>query len=182
MPKPHRLIAILLLAFCCTASAVPGVHVVVDTHHLTLTVLRGEHVLARFDNIAIGRGGASADRKREDQKTPLGDFRIARIKHDSVYHLFLGFDYPSRAQALRGLEKGWISRRQYDDITNALAHHEIPPQDTPLGGYIGIHGLGEGDPRIHARFNWTEGCIALTNEQVDRLASLVRLGTPVSVR
>lgn len=182
MPRTRHLIAALLLAFSCAASAVPGVHVVVDTHRLTLTVLSGGKVLAEFDNIAIGRGGAAEDRKREDQKTPLGDFRIARIKHDSIYHLFLGFDYPSRAQALRGLEKGWITRRQYDEITTALAHHDIPPQDTPLGGYIGIHGLGDGDPRIHARFNWTEGCIALTNDQIDRLASLVQLGTPVSVR
>jgi lipoprotein-anchoring transpeptidase ErfK/SrfK len=47
---------------------------------------------------------------------------------------------------------------------------------------IGIHGLGNGDPLIHEEFNWTDGCIALTNEEVDELASWIHLGTRVEVQ
>jgi L,D-peptidoglycan transpeptidase YkuD (ErfK/YbiS/YcfS/YnhG family) len=39
-----------------------------------------------------------------------------------------------------------------------------------------------GDEKIHGRFNWTEGCIAVTNEQIDELAQWVGIGTLVSVR
>ena len=59
---------------------------------------------------------------------------------------------------------------------------DIPPQVTPLGGYLGIHGVGEGDPGIHADFNWTHGCIALTNQQIDDLAGWIRIGMRVVVR
>ena len=58
----------------------------------------------------------------------------------------------------------------------------MPPQQTALGGHIGIHGIGAGDPRIHEDFNWTSGCIALTNAQIDDLAGWVRLGMRVVVR
>lgn len=159
----------------------PGVHVVVDTRAQTLTVFNGGEVAERFENIAVGRAGTTADKLHRDNKTPLGDYRISRIKHDSDYHLFLGFDFPTEAHARRALEAGRINRTQYDAIAEAVAGNRLPPQETPLGGYIGIHGIGKGDPEIHEAFNWTEGCIALTNEEVDRLARYVRMGTPVRV-
>ncbi len=164
-----------------TLLANPGVHVVVDTGSQTLTVFDGDRVAERFDNIAIGRAGATPDKYHRDNKTPLGQYRISRIKHDSDYHLFLGFDYPTEPQARRALAEGRISREQYDDIASAAAQRRLPPQNTPLGGYLGIHGIGDGDPEIHESFNWTEGCIALTNDEIDRLARRVRMGTPVRV-
>lgn len=163
-------------------SANPGVHVVVDTQSQTLTVFEGDRVAERFENIAIGRAGSTPDKRHRDNKTPLGQYRISRIKHDSDYHLFLGFDFPTEAQARRALKSGRISRTQYDTIAAAAARDRLPPQNTPLGGYIGIHGIGDGDPGVHEAFNWTEGCIALTNEEVDRLARRVRMGTLVRVK
>lgn len=50
-----------------------------------------------------------------------------------------------------------------------------------IGGQIGIHGLGAGDKEIHKVFNWTHGCIALTNEQIDQLTRWVGKGTVVKV-
>lgn len=181
----NRLQGLLLatsLLFPAALPASPDVHVVVDTRAQTLTVFEGETVAERFENIAIGRGGTTADKRHLDQKTPLGEYRIARIKHDSDYHLFLGFDFPNEPQARRALEKGWIDRGAYEAIARAVSGGRLPPQDTALGGYVGIHGIGDGDPDIHRSFNWTEGCVALTNEEIDRLARLVRMGTPVVVR
>lgn len=177
---------LVLLATACfllpgAVAANPGVQVVVDTRSQTLTVLEGDRVAERFENIAIGRAGATPDKRHRDNKTPLGEYRISRIKHDSDYHLFLGFDFPTEAQARRALAAGWITRAQYDAVAAAAARDRLPPQNTPLGGYIGIHGIGDGDPDIHEAFNWTEGCIALTNDEVDRLARHVRMGTPVRV-
>lgn len=162
-------------------AANPGVHVVIDTRSQTLTVFEGDRVAERFENIAIGRAGTTPDKRHRDNKTPLGRYRISRIKHDSDYHLFLGFDFPTEVQARRALKAGRIDRAQYDAIARAAARDRLPPQNTPLGGYIGIHGIGDGDPEIHEAFNWTEGCIALTNEEVDRLARRVRMGTEVRV-
>ena len=67
-------------------------------------------------------------------------------------------------------------------VIDAIKNGRTPPQNTPLGGHIGIHGVGAGDPRIHTNFNWTNGCVALTNEQVTRLAALIKVGTRVEIR
>lgn len=154
----------------------------VDTEHRTLAVMQGDRVRRSYDNISIGRGGTTPDKRMNDEKTPLGEFRIARIERDSPFHLFLGFDYPSLEQAGRALAAGDISGQQFLKIRNALRSEKIPPQQTALGGFIGIHGVGAGDPGIHERFNWTSGCIALTNAQMDDLAARVRLGMRVVVR
>jgi lipoprotein-anchoring transpeptidase ErfK/SrfK len=57
-----------------------------------------------------------------------------------------------------------------------------PPQHTPLGGYIGIHGIGNGDTQIHETVNWTNGCVALTNQQIDDLETWVYIGMRVAIR
>lgn len=179
----YKVFAVLALGLLLSGAlpANPGVHVVVDTRDQTITVFEGDRVAERFDNIAIGRAGTTPDKRHLDNKTPLGEYRVARIKHDSDYHLFIGFDFPTEPQARRALSDGRINRAQYDAIASAAARDRLPPQNTPLGGYIGIHGIGEGDPEIHESFNWTQGCIALTNEEIDRLARHVRMGTPVRV-
>lgn len=182
MNRQSVLLLCASLLISSPAPANPGVHVVVDTRSNSLTVFDGDQVAERFENIAIGRAGATPDKRHLDNKTPLGEYRISRIKHDSDYHLFLGFDFPTEPQARRALGDGRINRAQYDAIADAAARRRLPPQDTPLGGYIGIHGIGNGDPNIHEAFNWTQGCIALTNEEIDRLARRVRMGTPVRVQ
>jgi lipoprotein-anchoring transpeptidase ErfK/SrfK len=42
--------------------------------------------------------------------------------------------------------------------------------------------VGEGSVAVHEQYNWTNGCVALTNDQIDRLARWVKIGTPVEIR
>jgi len=181
-----RLLLLLsMLALATTASALAEdaeIWLLVDTREMTLTVFQGDSVLRVYDNIAIGSGGVTTDKKKNDEKTPLGAYRIARIAERTPFHRFFGFDYPTAEQALRAVLEGVIDERQYRQIRAAARRGEVPPGDTPLGGYLGIHGIGAGDPRIHAEFNWTNGCIALSNEQIDDMAQWVKIGTPVEVR
>ncbi|MDZ7736419.1 MAG: L,D-transpeptidase [Gammaproteobacteria bacterium] len=62
----------------------------------------------------------------------------------------------------------------------------MPPQNTALGGYIGIHGIGEVNDEKIMTFtqgqNWTAGCIALTNEQISELRQFVSIGTRIVIR
>jgi murein L,D-transpeptidase YafK len=158
------------------------VWVLVDTVEMTLSILQGTERLRIYENISIGRGGTTQDKRRDDKKTPLGEFRISRISQITPFHRFFGLDYPTPEQAERALEQGVISERQYTRIREARRRGKAPPQNTPLGGYIGIHGVGAGDPVIHQDFNWTNGCIALSNEQVDDMRKWLRIGTRVVVR
>jgi hypothetical protein len=153
----------------------------VDTNQQILTVLKGSEPVRVFENISFGRNGVTTEKVLKDRKTPLGSYRVRRINDNSRFHLYFGFDYPNLEQAQSAFRSGRISYDQLKAIRRAHYLETEPPADTPLGGFIGIHGLGDGDPRIHEDFNWTDGCIALTNEQVDELAAWVRIGTRVEV-
>lgn len=153
----------------------------VDTGAQELRVMRGLDVLRVYQDIAIGRFGTTENKRRLDGKTPLGEYRISLIKNNSKFHRFYGFDYPHLTHADHALQRGELSVEDYLRIRNAVRAGHVAPQNTPLGGHLGIHGIGAGEPEVHSDFNWTNGCIALTNEQVEELARWLRVGTRVVV-
>lgn len=153
----------------------------VDTDAQELRVLRGLEVIRVYHDIAIGRSGTTNDKRRLDGKTPLGEYRISLIKNNSKFHRFFGFDYPHLGHAERALQRGELSVEDYLRVRNAVRAGRVAPQNTPLGGHLGIHGIGAGEPEVHSDFNWTNGCIALTNEEVEELAQWLRVGTLVVV-
>jgi hypothetical protein len=79
-------------------------------------------------------------------------------------------------------ESGIFTEQDYEAYHAYYRRHGHPPQNTALGGAIGIHGIGGGSPDVHHRFHWTEGCVAVSNEQIERLAELVGIGTRVVIR
>ncbi len=176
--------ALFLICFVAmvSASEKEEAWLLISTEKLQLTVMKGERSLAVFKNISIGRNGATALKERGDEKTPLGEFRIGWINRKSRYHIFYGFTYPSLDGANTAFSNGVINLDTYAAIRSASKNNQVPPQNTVLGGQIGIHGLGHADPGIHHDINWTEGCIALTNEQIDRLGLWIGEGTRVVVK
>jgi murein L,D-transpeptidase YafK len=178
----HAWLALVILIAAPALRAQQQTWLLVDTHRMTLSVMQGDRAKRTYRNISIGRGGATRDKHRHDDATPLGRFHISWISRHTAFRRFFGIDYPNMQRAERALKAGIISGREYGRIRQAFRSHKTPPQDTPLGGYIGIHGLGEADARIHADFNWTNGCVALTNEQIDDLAHWVHVGMPVVIR
>jgi len=155
----------------------------IDTVARTIQVRNGNGVLLRLDDISIGRGGvASGERRRGDGTTPLGQFRIAEVDHDSQFDTFILINYPNRRFAASGLQRGDLSQAEYNAIEKALARGKLPPQNTAAGGRLGIHGIGDGDLRVHQEYNWTNGCVAVTNEQLHQLLPHVRPGMPVRIR
>ncbi|MBE0487457.1 MAG: L,D-transpeptidase [Halomonas sp.] len=158
------------------------VWVLVDDREATLTLYRGNRQLDRFAPISLGRGGASAARRRGSNVTPLGEFRVNRFNHESDWHIFIGIDYPTPSHARMALEEGVFTQQDYDDYYDYYRRQGYPPQQTALGGFIGIHGIGKGDPAIHQQFHWTQGCVAVTDEQIERLAALIDIGTRVVIR
>jgi murein L,D-transpeptidase YafK len=156
--------------------------VLVDTKAKTLKVMRGNTSLEVFDNVAFGSSGAGIKAYRGDHKTPLGTFRVGWLNEKSRFNYFIGLDYPNLDYAERAHRYRLIDSSTYYAIRSALEQGRTPPQDTPLGGSIGIHGLGAGNPQVHAEFNWTDGCVALDNQQIMRLAQWVGVGTRVVIQ
>ena len=159
-----------------------GLRLLVDTRAGELLVLDGSTVRLRLRDVAIGRFGATSEKRRGDGYTPIGDYRVTRLRRHDKFHFFIDIDYPSVADARRGYAAGLIDEAEKRAIVDAHSRGETPPQHTELGGLLGIHGVGVGDPEIHRQFNWTRGCIALEDWQVDELSSWVRIGMPVQIR
>lgn len=148
-----------------------------------LLLKRGEKIEQAF-RMASGRGGPGDKRYRGDHRTPVGTYRIVKIKRSSRFHTFLQLNYPNVKDAFYGLRGRRISEYDFDRIVSAHKYGRIPPQDTALGGAIGLHGIGAFSPRkldIHQNINWTEGCVALTNQQIDTLRRFIGIGTKVVI-
>ncbi|HIG74879.1 MAG TPA: hypothetical protein EYQ24_09980 [Bacteroidetes bacterium] len=118
----------------------------------------------------------AARTESEEHKIPEGTFYVTRRHPESDYYLAFVLSYPTPVHALRGLDEGLISQREYESILAAHREFREPPQGTRLGGLIEIHGNGSGRQRA-----WTRGCIALRNVHMDDLWEVVQVGTPVII-
>ena len=135
-------------------------------------------------HIATGKGGKGTKRRRGDSKTPIGTYRIMEFKQSDRFHYFMQLDYPNLIDAWYGYKNQLISSQEFKLIAAAYKKREVPPQNTELGGFIGIHGLGQTTDKkltIHQELDWTEGCIALTNEEIIELKKYVDVGTQVII-
>lgn len=176
------LFCLLVFALSGSALAAPERWISVDTKSKTLAVYDGKRLIEKFNHIAIGASGAKLKQRRGDDATPIGKFRIGWKNMSSKFHIFLGLDYPTPEYALTGYRRGIISKAVLRDLLDHYVQGRTPPQNTPLGGYIGIHGIGRGDLNTHRIANWTSGCVALTNEEIERLNSMVEVGARVIIR
>jgi murein L,D-transpeptidase YafK len=129
--------------------------------------------------IALSRE-PGAKRTSGDDRMPEGSYRVSGPPRKSRFYLFIPIDYPSPADADVALAEGRIPKDVHDSIVSAHHQGRIPPQDTALGGMLGIHGEGvrwRGDLKL----NWTSGCVAVTDHAIAQLAPLLRRGTPVEI-
>jgi hypothetical protein len=122
----------------------------------------------------LGFAPAGTKEKQGDGKTPEGVFYVASLVPDSSYHRAFLFSYPTKDDAARGVAVGLITAAEHDQIVQAQDACQAPPQSTNLGGAIEIHGSGSSK-------DWTVGCVALENADVDRLWSELGVGDSIVV-
>lgn len=149
-----------------------------------LMLVKKDHDLKRTFKIATGSGGSGNKKKNGDNITPTGAYRIVHFKEDSRFHYFMQINYPNARDIVNGLKRSQIDRDQYNQMIYHLKRKEAPDQKTMLGGAIGIHGISEEDEeklKLHQDENWTQGCIAMTNEEIDELRKFVHIGTPIII-
>ncbi|HEY0077611.1 MAG TPA: L,D-transpeptidase [Pyrinomonadaceae bacterium] len=147
--------------------------IIVSKSQRRLDLYEGER-LVRTYKIGLGFNPTDDKTREGDGATPEGDFYIFTKNRRSAFHLSLGVSYPNAEDAERGLRDRLISRKQYLQILRAVESKRTPPQYTPLGGLIYIHGGG-------ASRDWTWGCIALENEDMSELFDAVPVGTAIRI-
>lgn len=108
-----------------------------------------------------------------DRRTPEGWFQTSDRPWSSFYGA-ITLHYPRPEDAASGLEDGRITRAEHDAIVAAHQKGVLPPMETRLGGQILIHGGGSGA-------DWTLGCVALENDQLDALRARLPPGMRTQV-
>jgi len=146
--------------------------IVIEKRRRRLTVFDGQ---TPVKNYRIGLGWGKGNKLKEgDGCTPEGEFYICHHNPQSRYRLSLGLSYPNEEDAARGLREGLISRQEHDSIVNAIEHKKTPPWNTKLGGEIMIHGNG-------ADRDWTGGCVAMEDADIEELYKALPDGTAVEI-
>jgi len=148
-----------------------------------LAVYQGDKPLKSYRAV-FGGGYQDGDKQAMgDRRTPEGEFYICTMNHSKRFYKFMGLSYPGLKHAAYGLERNIISPEEYTLIQKAITERQQPPWETSLGGAVGIHGRMLKNPEAarSSSQNWTDGCIALDNADVDEIYSMVSLGTPVTI-
>ncbi|MFC1582556.1 murein L,D-transpeptidase family protein [Planctomycetota bacterium] len=150
----------------------PEIHIYKEKRRLEL--IAGK-VPVRIYRIGLGFNPQDDKRVEGDGCTPEGEFYICVKNEKSRYYLSLGISYPGIEDAQRGLQDGSITQAQHDAIIGAIEKGGIPPWKTPLGGEIFIHGNG-------SHRDWTLGCIALDDADIEELFKVIPIGAPIFIR
>ena len=105
----------------------------------SLSVIQNSKIIKEY-SISIGRGGIGDKRMVGDKKTPVGTYYVTRLKNSDKFHYFFGLNYPNLKDGFYGYKRKLITRDQFNSIKRASLNKITPPQNTKLGGAIGIHG------------------------------------------
>lgn len=157
-----RKLILLLLVFSCFASAAEKIDkILIFKSQRKLQLMSKDKVVKEY-SVALGTHPVGAKDREGDGKTPEGEYVIDYRNEKSHYHRALHISYPNK-----------------QDRERARKLHVAP------GGMIMIHGLPKGYAwlgSLHRKTDWTLGCIAVTDEEIEEIWKLVPDGTKVEIK
>jgi len=154
----HYIVLTLLLFSAPTFAGVDLVKV--DKSENKMYLLDNGKVVKEY-HVAFGANPEGHKQKEGDEKTPEGAYTLDYKKEDSSFYRAMHISYPNKT-----------------DIANAESNN------VSAGGFIMVHGQRNWlswFASITQRFNWTNGCIALTNSEMDEFMKLVNVGTAIHI-
>jgi len=160
--------SLVLTAFLQSGRAVPAA----STRELAdeIVIIKSEHKMTLLNQgkpiheyqVALSTVPVGAKERNGDHKVPEGDYRIDYKNPASQFHLALHVSYPNSADRERAKKLG------------------VDP-----GGEIEIHGLAKQYAwlgSMHRKYDWTNGCVAVSNAEIEEIYPLVPVGTKVEIK
>jgi murein L,D-transpeptidase YafK len=135
--------------------------IVIDKGNRTMTIMKDNGILKTY-KVSLGGQPVGAKDRQGDHKTPEGLYVVDRKNPNSKFHRALHLSYPNTQDKARAAMLG------------------VNP-----GGDVEIHGLGSLFGWVgskHLLRDWTDGCIAVTNEEIDQIYPAVEVGTLVEIK
>ena len=157
----HRLVVAVVILLPLSPSVANAVDLVLVRKSAARLYLIEQGEVRKSYRVALGRNPVGHKQREGDKRTPEGRYILDYKKSDSAFHKAIHISYPNRVDRLRAASQG------------------IDP-----GGLIMIHGQKNGFgwlAEITQRRHWTDGCIAVTNEQMDEIWDAVTVGTPIEI-
>ena len=153
--------------------------IVIEKASKTLTLYQQGKEIASFP-CSFGLNPLIPKSKKGDLATPEGLYKVRYKRPSRKYYLFVGLDYPNLKDIRKAFWEGRLTEEEYQQYLEAYkAGRSL---DGPLGNGIGIHGGGlyrKGKSRLVR--NWTHGCIALADRDMESVYRFVEPGTPVLI-
>jgi len=112
-------------------------------------------------HVALGANPKGHKEQEGDEKTPEGKYVLDYVKEDSSFYRSMHISYPNTKDTENAKKKG-----------------------VSAGGFIMVHGQRNNLgwlSLVSQNFNWTDGCIAITNSEMDEFLDLVKIGTPIEI-
>jgi murein L,D-transpeptidase YafK len=162
--KKHMRYMVAALIFIASCSAFAGDkadRVVVIKSTKTLSLYKSERLLGTY-SVVFGANPVGHKQQEGDERTPEGRYILDFKKSDSAFYKAIHISYPNT-----------------QDIESAKKRGVSP------GGLIMIHGQKNGlgwVSFISQKFNWTDGCIALNNKDMDFIWEAIEAGTPIEIK
>jgi murein L,D-transpeptidase YafK len=141
------------------AAGVKADRIMVDKSDRIMILYKAGRETARYSNFQLGDAPLGHKQFEGDEKTPEGLYTISGRNPGSSYHLSLRISYPNAADRAFAKSKG----------------------KSP-GGDIFIHGQPNGYPGPTIRRDWTDGCIALSNAEIQQLWKIIPDGAAITIR
>ncbi len=161
--KMKYLLPILLLFISCFCSAnAQKVDLVLVKKSAEKMYLFSEGKVLKTYSVSLGANPDGHKEQEGDERTPQGNYVLDYKKEDSSFYKAIHISYPNKI-----------------DIEQAKKAGVSP------GGQIMIHGQKNGFAWLSGLtqyFNWTDGCIAVTNQEMDEIWNLVDTGTPIEIQ
>jgi murein L,D-transpeptidase YafK len=137
-------------------------HIVVLKSARIMRLYSPDNKIVKEYRVALGRNPAGAKQRQGDSKTPEGTYVIDRKNQHSRFHLSLRVSYPNAQDRQR-------AQRESVDPGGDIMIHGLMPVFAWLGS-------------LHRQHDWTDGCIAVTNAEIEEIWSLVPVGTKIEIR
>ncbi|QQS38204.1 MAG: L,D-transpeptidase [Ignavibacteriales bacterium] len=159
-------------------------NIVIDRKSFQLSLYE-DTVLIKSYRVSFGKNINEKKNRANDYATPVGEYQICSVDTLHQYHKFLRLNYPNLDDASEVLRLGLITQKEFDDLRFQYYYGGCTDYNEVLGGNIGIHGIGRLNyifKNLPFVYNWTDGSVAMSNENIDEIFSITGVGTKVVIK
>lgn len=159
-------------------------NLIIDRKNYSLQLYE-DTILVKTYRANFGRNIQSPKLLATDGATPVGEYKVCSLDTSNIYYRLIKINYPNINDAIDALRKNYITQREFDSIKYQNEYENCPQFHYKMGGNMGIQGIGKYDiifRNLPFNFNWTDGNVAISNEDMDELFLVMKKGSKIVIK